>query len=260
MEPLLQVEAVQEFLSNALIGRRIDYYQSVGSTMDVARQAVEEGAEEGTVILAEEQTAGRGRFGRKWVTAPGQNLSFSVVLYPGKWAVSRLSVAAAVAVARVLRHMYGLSPGIKWPNDVRVNGKKVCGILVEAAIQNEQVRYAVLGVGVNVNMDPSDEGDKGLGDTTCLSKEVEHAVQREEVLQAVLQELGYIYASLQEWGSVWREWRESMETLGKEVRVLWGEQVEEGVAEDVDGEGNLVLRRKDGTVVSLTAGEVTFQI
>ncbi len=260
MEPLLQVEAVQEFLSNALIGHRIDYYQNVGSTMDVARQAVEEGAEEGTVILAEEQTAGRGRFGRKWVTAPGQNLSFSVVLYPGKWAVSRLSVAAAVAVARVLRHMYGLSPGIKWPNDVRVNGKKVCGILVEAAVQNEQVRYAVLGVGVNVNMDPSDEGDEGLGDTTCLSKEVEHAVQREEVLQAVLQELGYIYASLQEWGAVWREWRESMETLGKEVRVLWGEQVEEGVAEDIDGEGNLVLRRKDGTVVSLTAGEVTFQI
>ena len=260
MEPLLQVEAVQEFLSNALIGHRIDYYQSVGSTMDVARQAAEEGAEEGTVIVAEEQTAGRGRFGRKWVTAPGRNLSFSVVLYPGKWAVSRLSVAVAVAVARVIRHMYGLSPGIKWPNDVRVNGKKVCGILIEAAVQDEQVRYAVLGVGVNVNLDPADEGDESLGNTTCLSKEVGHAVQREEVLQAVLQEISYIYASLQEWGSVWHEWRENMETLGKEVRVLWGDQVEEGIAEDIDGEGNLVLRRKDGTVVSLTAGEVTLQL
>ena len=148
MEPLLQVEAVQEVLSNALIGHRIDYYHSVGSTMDVARQAAEESAAEGTVIVAEEQTAGRGRFGRKWVTAPGQNLSFSVVLYPGKWAISRLSIAAAVAVARVIRHVYGLSPGIKWPNDVRVNGKKLCGILIEAAVQNEQVRYAVLGVGI----------------------------------------------------------------------------------------------------------------
>ena len=260
MEPLLQVKAVQDFLSNALIGHRIDYYQSVGSTMDLARQAAEEGAAEGTVIVAEEQTAGRGRFGRKWVTAPGQNLSFSVVLYPSKWAVSRLGIAAALAVARVIRHMYGLSPGIKWPNDVRINGKKVSGILVESAVQNEQVRYAVLGVGVNVNMDPADEINEGLGDTTCLSKEVDHAVQREETLQAVLQELGYIYASLQEWGAVWSEWRESMETLGKEVRVLWGEQVEEGLAEDIDSEGNLVLRRKDGTVVSLTAGEVTFQI
>ena len=260
MEPLLQVEAIQEFLSNALIGRRIDYYQSVGSTMDLARQAAEEGAAEGTVIVAEDQTAGRGRFGRKWVTAPGQNLSFSVVLYPDKWAVSRLSIAAAVAVARVIRHMYGLSLGIKWPNDVRINGKKLCGILIESAVQNEQVRYAVLGVGVNVNTDPSDEVNEGVGDTTCISKEVGHPVQREETLQAVLQELGYIYASLQEWGSVWSEWRESMETLGKEVRVLWGEQVEEGLAEDIDGEGNLVLRRKDGTVVSLTAGEVTFQI
>ena len=84
MEPLLQVEAVQEVLSNALIGHRIDYYHSVGSTMDIARQAAEESAAEGTVIVAEEQTAGRGRFGRKWVTAPGQNLSFSVVLYPGQ--------------------------------------------------------------------------------------------------------------------------------------------------------------------------------
>ena len=111
MEPLLQVEAVQEFLGNALIGHRIDYYHSVGSTMDLARQAAEEGAVEGTVIVAEEQTAGRGRFGRKWVTAPGRNLSFSVVLYPDKWAVSRLGIAAAVAVARVIRHMYGLSPG-----------------------------------------------------------------------------------------------------------------------------------------------------
>ena len=260
MKPLLQVEAVQESLSDAPIGHRIDYYHSVGSTMDLARQAAHEGVAEGTVIVAEEQTAGRGRFGRKWVTAPGQNLSFSVVLYPGRWAVSRISVAAAVAVARVIRHLYGLSPGIKWPNDVRINGKKVSGILIEAAVQNEQVRYAVLGVGVNVNMDPSDDGNESLGDTTCLSKEVGHTVQREETLQAVLQELSYIYASLQEWGSVWSEWRESMETLGREVRVLWGDQVEEGRAEDIDSEGNLVLRRKDGTVVSLTAGEVTLQI
>lgn len=252
------IEAIQNSLQHAPIGHRIIYHSVVTSTMDVARQEAEQGVEEGTVVLAEEQTVGRGRFGRRWVSTPGLDLSLSIVLYPDKWACSRLSVATCVAVMRAIRDLYGLAPTLKWPNDVLIGGKKVSGILVETIFQDSDVRYAVIGVGINVNFDPTENPDNPF-QATSLAAELGRPVQREEFLQAVLTSMGDIYVHLSGWGSVWDEWQAWMETLGQKVQVRWGEQTEEGFAEGVDGEGNLLLRRADGSVVSLAAGEVTLQ-
>ncbi|MEE8442578.1 MAG: biotin--[acetyl-CoA-carboxylase] ligase [Dehalococcoidia bacterium] len=255
----LAVEAVEASLANAPLGHRIIYLPVVTSTMDIARQEAEQGGEEGIVVVAEEQTAGRGRLGRRWVSSPGQNLYFSILLYPSRWVYSRLSVAVPVAVARAIRHTCGLYPEIKWPNDVRLGGKKVCGILIETALQDAEVRYAIAGIGINVGSNPEEHPDV-TAPTTSLAAELGKPVSREDLLQAVLTELSVIYMHMRGWGDAWGEWQTLLETLGREIQVRWGEQVEEGVAEAVDGEGNLLLRRPDGTLVTLAAGEVTLQI
>ena len=255
----LDVKPVAVSLHNSAIGHRIIYLPTVTSTMDIARQEAERGAEEGTVVVAETQTAGRARFGRRWLSTPGQNLAFSVLLYPSRWACSRLSVMSPVAVLRAIRQVTGLSATLKWPNDVRLDGKKVCGILIETTIENSEVRSAILGIGINVNYNPSEEPQADFT-ATSLAAELGKPVSRDELLQAILAELGLAYSHLEEWDRVWYDWRSSLETLGKQVQVRWGEQVEEGVAEDVDAEGNLLLRRPDGTLVALTAGEVTLQV
>ena len=252
------MESIAASLGSSAVGHRIIYLPTVTSTMDIARQEAEGDAKEGTVVVAEEQTAGRGRFGRRWLSAPGQNLSSSVLLYPSRWACGRLSVVAPVAVLRAIRQVTGLSPTLKWPNDVRVAGKKVCGILIETALEGAQVRYAIVGLGINVNFNPADAPEADFT-ATSLAAELGKPVSREKLLEAVLSELGLVYTHIRRWEHAWEEWHSALETLGKEVQVRWGEQTEEGVAEGVDGEGNLLLRRADGTLVTLAAGEVTLQ-
>ena len=254
----LAIEAIEASLSTACIGHRITYLPVVTSTMDIARREAERGGEEGIVVVAEEQTVGRGRFGRRWLSAPGHNLSFSVLLYPSREVCARLSVAAPVAVLRAIRQVCGLSPTLKWPNDVLLGGKKISGILIETALQDAEVRYAIVGIGINVGLNPEDYPELAPM-VTSLAAELGKAVSREELLHAVLEKLDIIYRHLKEWGDVWEEWQSSLETIGMEVQVRWGEQLEEGIAEGVDMEGNLLLRRHDGTLVALAAGEVTLQ-
>lgn len=227
--------------------------------MDIAREEADRGAPEGIVVVAEEQTAGRGRLGRRWLSIPGQNLSFSILLYPTRWVSARLSVAASVAVRRAIRRLCGLSSTLKWPNDVLIGQKKVCGILIEAALQNDEARHAIIGIGINVNYSPA--GHRNVPSAvTSLATELGHPVPREDVLQAVLTELGVIYTELTGWESAWAEWQSSLDTIGKEVQVRWGERVEQGFAEAVDSEGNLLLRRADGTTVTMAAGDVTLRV
>ena len=255
----LAVESIQATLSKSLVGHNIIYLSSVTSTMDAAREQAERGAEEGTVVVAEEQTVGRGRFGRRWVSNTGQDLLFSVLLYPSGWIFSRLSLAVPVAVVRAIRRTCGISPTLKWPNDVRIGEKKVSGILVESAVHGAQIHHAIAGIGINVNMKPDLHPEAGSA-ITSLAAELGSPVSREDLFLATLTELAMIYDHLRGWDEVQEEWMTSLETLGRQVQVRWGEQLEEGVAEGVDAEGNLLLRRADGTLITLTAGEVTLQV
>ena len=260
---------LREGLYTRVVGRRIVYFQRISSTMDeAARLAQEEAAEDGTVVLAEEQTAGRGRFQRTWVSESG-NLLLSVLLKPSLEALPYVSIMAGVAVARAIRKTTGLEPAIKWPNDVRLGGRKVCGILVETSLQSEAVRYAIVGIGLNVAFDPT--GVEELADiATGLNVEAGKPVDREVLLKHLLQEIDRLYLSLGPAGwpvtdasgpqRVLDEWRGLLETLGKRVEVRWRDTVYRGLAEDVDGSGNLLLCLEDGTVSSLPAGEVTSAI
>ena len=242
-------------LYTRIVGRRILFFQNLGSTMDEADRHGAAGVEDGTVVVAETQQASRGRFGRTWVSQPG-NLYFSVVFYPTLKALPLLSPLAGVAVARAIAKTTGLRPRIKWPNDVLVGGKKVAGILVESVISGGDVRYAVLGIGVNVALDPGTLGELSTT-ATSLNATTSRAVPREDLLRCLLQELDGLYLALRKGASPIEEWRGLLDTLGRRITASSGGEFPEGIAEGVDDVGNLQLRLDDGRLITLTTGDVT---
>ena len=254
--------SIRAALTTTIMGHRIDYRAATRSTMDDARRAAEEGAPEGTLIVADEQSAGRGRFERTWVSPPGVNLYLSLLLRPSPEIAAQLSMVAPLALARSLRRI-ALGQGgpvtIKWPNDVRMGGRKIGGILIESSLaQDGAESFAIVGVGVNVNFDAAEHPD--IRDTaTSLLSELGRPVPRLRVLAALMEETEALYLSLQQGGSVREEWALLLDTLGQRVTVTWGDIVYEGMAEGVDDEGGLLLRLAGGAIVSLSAGEVTLR-
>lgn len=258
----LSALAVKRNLGTSVIGCRVRCYQAVASTMDTARRLAERGAPEGTVVLAERQTRGRGRFNREWVSPPGQNLSLSIVLRPAVERLPRLNMAASVAMVDAIHESTGLAASVKWPNDVRVNGRKAAGVLIEARAGEGGDGYAILGVGLNVNHDPTPSLPPPA-EATSLAAALGRPVERLAVLRAFLRSLDALYAPNADGDRLFERWRAVLDILGQRVRVAWGgdgRAVAEGVAVDVERNGDLVLRRDDGSVVSLNAGEVTVAV
>ena len=239
-------------LKTSFVGQDVLYFPSVPSTMDAAKDVARRGCREGIIVVADEQTAGRGRLGRNWITPAGSSIAVSVVLRPELHRLSALTMIASLAVVRSIEQVTGLRPAIKWPNDVLVNGKKVCGILVDSELKGEEVDWAVVGIGINVNLEPS-RFPEIAALATSLSAELGREVSRLDVLCALLAELEQLYLASREGRPFYHEWRTRLETLGKQVRVTSGGVVEEGTAESVDMEGNLLLRRLDGSVTTIVA-------
>ena len=255
----LNIETLRKDLAGHLLGSRILYFDSLASTMDQARIEAEAGAPEGTVVIADEQTRGRGRFQRSWLSPKGLNLLFSLILHPQTDQLNRLNMAASLSLAQAIQNLSGLRPTIKWPNDVRLNGKKVAGILIESVLQNGGVKYAIVGIGLNANWRPPE--DAGLPyPATSISKELGRPCSRTLILKAVLQEMETLYSSVKKGVSFRNAWSAMLDTLGTHVRVGWGQEIHEGVAQNVDDDGNLILLRPDGSTVRIVAGEVTSQI
>ena len=250
-------EAVSQRLTTSFVGRNFLYYPSVTSTMDVARKAAKEGASEGTVIVAEEQTVGRARLGRSWINPPGV-MAVSIILRPEMSQLIRLTMVASLATSRCIEKATGLKTVIKWPNDVLVHGKKISGILTESALRGQSVDWAVIGIGINVNFNPGDYAE--IADiATSISVELGKKVSQLDVLVHLLSEIESLYLALRKGEPVYRDWLDKLETLGKTVQVKTGNELEKGYAESVDEDGALMLRRSDGTLVRIVAGEVTLR-
>ena len=255
----LDTLAVQASLADAVIGHRIEYRRLIGSTMDVARDLAREGAAEGTVVIAEEQNKGRGRFDRAWVSPPGLNLYFTVLLRPDPTHLPYMNMAAALGVYEAAAEITGLHPAVKWPNDVRIDGRKLSGILVETEFDGPRLDHSLVGVGVNVNLDPSEHPE--IADiATSLRASAGRQFDRSDVLLLVLSKMDEWYARVSEGKSLTSDWAATLETLGRQVELRWRDQVLEGLAESVDDHGNLVLLQADGTRVTVMAGEVTSQV
>jgi BirA family biotin operon repressor/biotin-[acetyl-CoA-carboxylase] ligase len=236
----------------------IDFHGEVASTMDLARDAVAVGAPAGTVVVADSQSAGRGRLGRYWVSPPGVNLYLTVVLRPSLALLRQLAMLVPLSVAEAIDDVTGLHAEIKWPNDVQLGGFKCVGVLIDSQIQGENSALAFVGIGIDVNQRPESAPElKGIA--TSIAAALGRDVNREALLAAVLNRLAALCTAV-EAGEVVRErWKVRLNTLGRAVRVRSGDSVETGVAEDVDEDGSLRLRRADGSLVVIAAGEVTLR-
>jgi BirA family biotin operon repressor/biotin-[acetyl-CoA-carboxylase] ligase len=246
---------IKSRLNTKFVGRQLYYYHRLATTMKTAKKLAEKGTAEGTVIIADTQTAGRGRLGRTWLSPEG-SLSISLILKPALHNLPQLVMIASLAVARAIKKVAGLETRIKWPNDVLIKGKKVCGVLIENEVKGDKVNFAIIGIGINVNFDPLAFPEIS-NIATSLSHELGAEVSKVELASALLSELEQLYLEAQAGAPVHREWQENMETLGRWIQVKTGETVEKGKAETVTRDGSLVLRRADGSLAEIVAGDVT---
>lgn len=239
------------------IGRKILRYDEVQSTNDVAREFAEAGEPEGLVISAEYQRAGRGRLGRRWTVPHGTSIQLSVLLRPRLRIAKaqQITQCAGLAVAQTLRTEYDLTPTLKWPNDVLLNGKKCSGILCETSFEDTALAYVILGIGLNVNYTMRDYPDLSHHATTIFD-ELGHGVNRDELEHALIANLDDYYARWGQGTSFLEEYREALGMLGAAVRVVTPTGVLQGIARDVDADGALILE-VDQTSVRLLAGDVS---
>jgi BirA family biotin operon repressor/biotin-[acetyl-CoA-carboxylase] ligase len=257
MPPNLVAATVRQGLFTRIVGRRLLYYPELSSTMDEAGKLGEGDTEEGAVVVAEVQSAGRGRQGRSWVSQPG-NLLVSVLFRPSLDALPFISIIGGIAAARAVRKVTGLEANIKWPNDLLIGGRKVAGILAESAIAGDTVWYAVLGVGMNVSLD-TDQTEEIATFATSINAAAGQEVPREDLLRQFLMDLDALYLALAQGISPIEEWQGLLSTTGRRLMATWGNDTYNGVAEGTDPMGNLLLRQDDGSLLTLTAGDVTLR-
>jgi len=233
-------------------------FDSVSSTNDVARELAASGASEGLCVIAREQTAGRGRQGRSWSSPPGEGLYLSVILRPQVNASrsAMITLAAAVAVAETLRLDFQAAADIKWPNDVLVRGRKICGILVEAAIEGDRLQYAVMGIGVNIAQRSFHDQ---IGDSaTSLLLETGRVVLPEDFVEAMLPRLEHWYAAaMSRPARVIGRWEElSASAHDCLVRVESSDGAVEGVTRGLTAIGALIVELANGERREIVSGEV----
>lgn len=252
----LSVSSLKDSLGTKFIGDDIYVFESVSSTQDVAKKLVEQGAGEGTVVLAETQVKGKGRRGRYWFSPPGVGIWVSIILYPGFSASSRISVGltTALAIANAVRKVTGLRAFVKWPNDVLVRGRKVAGILVEIV-----EKATILGAGINVNLDEEQFPVDLRDSATSLLRELGKEVSRVSLIKEFLSQFEHYYVILREEGfsSVIEDLRALSAVIGRQVVVSFNEEKFAGQAVDIDTDGALIIRFDSGVEKRITAGDIS---
>lgn len=248
--------SVASVIQTQCFGQNLLCLGTTTSTNDVARALAVKGAPEGTLVLAEQQTAGRGRLARRWLASPGACLIMSLILRP-RIAPSdafALTILAGNATARTIQAATGLPCQLKWPNDVLVQGRKLVGILCETSASGDQLDWAILGIGLNVNLDTAIYPEIAAT-ATSVAQELGHTFPRLPLLARLLVELEADYFRLRREGlaPIRSEWRGRLATLGQWVSVEEG--AHHGLAEDVDDGGALLVRQADGTLRRITAGD-----
>ncbi|MCE5287232.1 MAG: biotin--[acetyl-CoA-carboxylase] ligase [Pelosinus sp.] len=255
-------EEIYSRLNASTLGKKIHYFSKVTSTNTEAKKLAESGCQEGTVVLAEEQENGRGRISRGWFSPPGQGIWLSVVLRPAlsPYEISKCTLMAAVAVYKAILRVTGIKCGIKWPNDILYQGKKLVGILTELNAEVDAVNYIVIGIGINVNIAAEDFPSEIKSIATSLAVAAGESVSRLELVCAVLEELEKSYQAVlqQGFGEVLTEWRSYSATLGKEVSVIGANESYVGKALDIAEDGALLVQVAD-KIERVVAGDISIR-
>ncbi len=251
--PQLDLAAFRRGLQTREIGQNVVYHETIPSTMDVAREQAASGAPHGTLVFAEEQTAGRGRRGRSFYSPARLNLYFTFVLRLPLGVHRRLPVILPIAVARAIR-AEGVDARIKWPNDIWVGDRKVCGMLIDGELTYGG-GLGFPGIGINVNGDPTEQED--LREiASSLRREAGRFIAREPLLARICNELEVLFTS--KGGGLIEEYRELSCVLGREVRVApVGAEPFEATALSISDDGELMVRRPNGLVIAINAADVS---
>lgn len=261
---VLSEQTVRSFLGTVkTLGGRIDCFDSIDSTNAYLKRIALDGAPDGTVAVAAEQTSGRGRRGRSFQSAAGKGVYLSVLLRPEMTPAQLMPLTGLVAVAmsRAVDRVGGTNVQIKWTNDLILNGRKLCGILTELSVEGEtgELQYVVAGIGFNVSQREEDFDGEVAKIATSILRETGKLVSRAELAAAMIEELDALYTALKtgDTSGYLDEYRRRCVTIGREVQLLWQDTKEKVTALDVDEEFGLIVRRENGTVETVRTGEVS---
>jgi len=249
---------VKKGLKTEIIGHDIHYFKEVDSTNNVAKYLAEDGAEEGTIVVAEIQNRGKGRRGKTWISPPG-GIWMSIILRPDipPFSTPQLTLVTGVAVAKTLKKELKLDVGIKWPNDILIGDKKVCGILTEVNASVNKVNYVVVGIGIDMNIDvPLFPPDLQTG-ATSLKNELDTEINGPILVQKFLLEFESLYNKFTEgkFPEILSEWRILSNTIGKRVEVRTRGKTVRGEAVGINKDGVLILELEDGSLTKMISGE-----
>lgn len=256
---LLLPEKILPHLRTQSFGKTIHHHARAASTNDLAHQLAIDGASEGTLILAEEQSSGRGRLGRTWISERFSGIYASLILRPGiePREAPILGLAAAVAISSGIRDVTALETDIKWPNDVMVNGQKCCGILTEMSAELDKIQFVIVGIGINVNQRkfPPELENKA----SSLFLESRRGISRVEVLVSVLRRFEDLYMEFLHQGRsvVLKQWvRCSSYASGKKVMVESGRRRISGITVGLGEDGTLQVRTENGQIETVMSGDL----
>ncbi len=253
---------VEPLLKTQWMGKTLHHFQTLDSTNSKAYELAFHGAEEGEVVITESQTKGRGRLERSWYSPPFLNLYLSVILRPKipPQQASLLTLLAAIATADAIKQVSGLSPLIKWPNDVLLRDRKVAGLLNEIHSEMDRIHFVILGIGVNLNMEEKDFPKEIQATATSLRMEIGRPISRKEFLQSLLSELEAWYTIFIKQGGqiILNAWRERAQIKGREVRVSSFGETLLGRAVDIDSDGALILETENGSQRRVLAGDLEY--
>lgn len=250
--------------TNCSFGEQIEVLRSTNSTQEDARQLAEKGAPEGTLVIAEEQTGGRGRMGKKFYSPFGKGIWMSMILRPTQplHLTQQLTLLTGVAVRRAIQKTTGVEAGIKWPNDLLIDGKKVCGILLESATEDDVVKYCIAGIGISVNLKEEDYPDELKSIATSLRMASGgHNINRNELICSILNEMESLYGLYNEQGfePIASLWEASSVTLNREVSVHSSRGIMNGTAAGLHSSGALLVKNGDGELIPVFSGDIILQ-
>ncbi len=256
----INVKTLLGLLSGCSIGKEIFFFQELGSTNLKAADLARCGAQEGTLIIADTQTAGKGRLGRAWYSPPTSNLYASFILRPDvELAVaSRITLAAGLAVAETMRSYCGEEVSLKWPNDVLIHGLKACGILTEMKYVSTRVEFIIVGIGVNINMHRADFDEDLRDRATSLLEETGSPIDRMEFIVRLCHRFQHWYGVYLtgDFAAIRDRWIILSGMIGKQVLVTYGNQIEKGKVIGMDEKGSLLILNQSDVVKEIMAGDV----
>lgn len=257
---IVAAEEVESRLNTKWIGHPVKYFEEITSTNQYAKKIAEEGAAEGCLVIADEQSRGKGRSGRVWKTPPKTAIAMTLLLRPklSPARVSMVTLVMGLSVACACRELYDLPVGIKWPNDVVIHGKKICGILTEMSAEMAAVNYVVIGTGINVNIREFPEELGGIA--TSLVLELGHETGRAELIAVCMKYFEEFYEKFLHTGDLsllMEQYNELLLNKNRIVRVLEPGNEYTGTALGINKEGELLVDKEDGTRIAVYAGEVS---